>query len=489
MPHDEYMKTEEGRRSQQAFQQWGDWVQGGGRAYGDAVPYRTGGGFPTPPNPYADVQDLMKQYPGVDPNELRRYKKQTEQARLDEAADRFRRDSANVAPQYEKNRRAANEASAEAFAQKNEAQYGYRPQGSPGGSTFRPGMAQPIQPQSRGTPYQYNMAGGGMLRPGNGSDFWEDAGPTEENPYEVDWGGAITAEDAKHVIGGPGRTQTVADWKQSQQRIQQRQAGIASIRDEFPGIDDAMAARILDQRETQRNADGAARATRELQQGMGDQFGRGRPSPGNAQPPALPLRDGMRGAPSGQSGPPARTYDWAKGGVQLMGAGGMKPPPDFAIRTPQLLGPRSSPQDGPEFAPLPYERFTGTKGPSPLSQLASPPPSGGGVASPKSHFTQNLTMAPTSGYSPSPAPWQPPRPEVPADWWMPPAPPGWGGSQPQGGQAPRPQFPQQAQVDPAAKANWAQKHQQAIASPANQKWLKSLSPANRKAYGLMQGMY
>lgn len=131
-------------------------------------------------DPYADIRDLMEQYPGVDPNELRRFKEMQRQAQLADAADRFRQDQAAVAPPYERARQEQNQAMAEQFAQKNQQQYGYRPMGSPGGSTYKPGMAQPIQPQSQGTPYgstgasaqpsqataaQSGQAGGGKVMP------------------------------------------------------------------------------------------------------------------------------------------------------------------------------------------------------------------------------------------------------------------------------------------------------------------------------------
>lgn len=156
-----------------------------GGTYGDAIPYR-----PRPPaDPYADVRELMAQYPGVDPNELRRFRDQQRQAERDDAANRFRQDSAAVAPEYERRRQAANQASAEAMARSQRPGYGTTRQGGMAGdmaswgsreaaqsalggggvvqfgpgswggaggerpAPFRPGMAQPIQTQSYGTPY------------------------------------------------------------------------------------------------------------------------------------------------------------------------------------------------------------------------------------------------------------------------------------------------------------------------------------------------
>lgn len=119
------------------------------------------GGRGAPANPYADVQDLMQLYPGVDPNELRRFRQQQEQAMLGEAADRFRADSAAVAPEYEKRRVEGNRAAAEAFAKKPGQQFGQPgPQGGriPQQGMFRPGMAQPIQPPPQGTPYGWQPA-------------------------------------------------------------------------------------------------------------------------------------------------------------------------------------------------------------------------------------------------------------------------------------------------------------------------------------------
>jgi hypothetical protein len=66
-----------------------------------------------PADPYSDVRDMMQQYPGVDPNELRRLRDRQGQAQRDNAADRFRQDIAKVAPPYERNRVAANQASAD----------------------------------------------------------------------------------------------------------------------------------------------------------------------------------------------------------------------------------------------------------------------------------------------------------------------------------------------------------------------------------------
>jgi hypothetical protein len=68
---------------------------------------------------------------------------------------------------------------------------------------------------------------------------------------------------------------------------------------------------------------------------------------------------GGYGQPPAQSGPPARTYDWAKGGVQPMGGGGMKPPASLPQPRPydvisgglQPIGPRPAPQAGGFAAP------------------------------------------------------------------------------------------------------------------------------------------
>jgi hypothetical protein len=83
-----------------------------------------------PEDPYSDVRELMAQYPGVDPNELRRFREQMAARERDNAADRFRQDSAAVAPDYERRRREANAASAASFADRQRAAYG---QPRPGG--------------------------------------------------------------------------------------------------------------------------------------------------------------------------------------------------------------------------------------------------------------------------------------------------------------------------------------------------------------------
>jgi hypothetical protein len=77
-------------------------------------------------------------------------------------------------------------------------------------------------------------------------------------------------------------------------------------------------------------------------------------SPGMAQPIQPPSQGTPYGQPPGQSGPPARTYDWAKGGVQPASAPVQGPavrPYDFARGGPQLLGKPPAPQAGGFAAP------------------------------------------------------------------------------------------------------------------------------------------
>lgn len=76
-----------------------------------------GGGYPPintlaprqPPNPYSGLEDLRDMYFGVSPDELRRLQGRMDQARRDDAANRYRQDMERYAPQYEQNRRAENQ--------------------------------------------------------------------------------------------------------------------------------------------------------------------------------------------------------------------------------------------------------------------------------------------------------------------------------------------------------------------------------------------
>lgn len=163
----------------------------GASPFGGALgnPPRLGGRRPSD-DPYADVRELMQQYPGVDPNELRRFRDQLQQAERDDAAERFRRDSASVAPEYERQRRAANQESAEAMRQSLQPQ-----QGGYGARAFSPGMAQPIQPQSYGTPYG---------APSPWGPAWFGGGQEAQNaaPAQVPQGGG---QPPKYQAGPGGR--------------------------------------------------------------------------------------------------------------------------------------------------------------------------------------------------------------------------------------------------------------------------------------------
>ena len=96
MPHDQYMKTDEGKRSQQAFLNWGNWDRTG----------MSGGSAPQSQKPSWQKQDGSFDYMGW-MNSPGRYSPDAQQA--------------------------------------------WQQAGSP--KSFRPGQAQPIQPQSQGTPY------------------------------------------------------------------------------------------------------------------------------------------------------------------------------------------------------------------------------------------------------------------------------------------------------------------------------------------------
>lgn len=79
----------------------------GGRPWNDVPP---GGFMPRQPaDPYAGLEDLRDTYPGVSPDELRRLRDRMDQSRRDDAANRYRQDMDQYAPQYERNRRAENQ--------------------------------------------------------------------------------------------------------------------------------------------------------------------------------------------------------------------------------------------------------------------------------------------------------------------------------------------------------------------------------------------
>lgn len=154
----------------------------GGQPWGDVLPP----GRRRDADPYADIRDLMEQYPGVDPAALRRHKANMERERLNEAADRFRNDSRQYDPETVRNERMRRQAEQNDREQRDGANRYYEQQrreservvpppsqprppvgvsprpinGSPPGGNyggpprlFQPGMAQPVPPPSQGTPY------------------------------------------------------------------------------------------------------------------------------------------------------------------------------------------------------------------------------------------------------------------------------------------------------------------------------------------------
>lgn len=92
---------------------------------------------------YDDIADLMQQYPGVDPESLRRYRENQKRAEAEDAAKRFSEDSQQYDPEYRRKAERARRADELAREQEQFAEQWKNSQ---------PGRAQPIQPQSQGTP-------------------------------------------------------------------------------------------------------------------------------------------------------------------------------------------------------------------------------------------------------------------------------------------------------------------------------------------------
>lgn len=118
-------------------------------------------------NPWAGVEDLRDKYPGVFPDDLRRFKANAERARLDEAADRFRRDSRAVDPYLRTQDRMRQEATGNDREQRELAE---RWNNSPAGQQPLPvpRFGNPAPPPPRGfggTPWR-GAPGGFDPRPG-----------------------------------------------------------------------------------------------------------------------------------------------------------------------------------------------------------------------------------------------------------------------------------------------------------------------------------
>lgn len=174
-----------------------------------------------------------------------------------------------------------------------------------------PGMAQPIQPPSQGTPYGVTPDKPGMAQPpGSRVDDWRQSDAYRQYQQGVGSGPRSTVVGKSSdgsMFGYQAEARAYDAWRQGQPQ-----------------------------------APAAPSQPHVLYSPTGQNMGGG----GYGQPPA-------------QSGPPARTYDWAKGGVQPMGGGGMKPPASLPQPRPydvisgglQPLGPRPAPQAGGFAAP------------------------------------------------------------------------------------------------------------------------------------------
>lgn len=193
------------------WQQYNDWLQNSpeGQQYAQYInqasagiptgvshspPMPTPGGFrPRESDPYADVRDLMQRYPGVDPAELRRFRENQRRAAAEGAASRFREDSQQYDPEYRREadrRRRADELARE---QKQLAEQWKNSQ---------PGRAQPIRPQSQGTPLRPPVAASpaapGSL-PGSGGQP-----PQKDFGHQYyPWAGATRAPGQPLNRGGP----------------------------------------------------------------------------------------------------------------------------------------------------------------------------------------------------------------------------------------------------------------------------------------------
>jgi hypothetical protein len=179
------------------------------------------------------------------------------------------------------------------------------------------------------------------------------------------------------------------------------------------------------------------------------QAGRSRWGMGSAQPIPPQSQGTPYGGPPSQSQMKSSPGPQAGGGLRAWGdpsnpSGPGYQPGGMFNHAPILPVPQQQPS--PAGGQSPWGGF-------PLPQNNNPVPSFGGG------FGGGM---PGGGFGGS---WAPPpsRPNVP---------PGWQPASPGGGQR-----------------AWQQQHQQAVASPANQRWLGSMTPANRQVYSLLQGLY
>lgn len=351
-----------------------------------------------------------------------------------------------------------------------------------GQASFRPGMAQPIQPQSTGTPYgrPVNMGGAYGGQPSSDMASWSTRGAAS-----AAIGGRPVAQYGPGSYGGARGenpfsgiqpfTQTLnTPYGQMDpgQYYQQRDAFIQSANNQMGQY---MPGGQSHGQQPQFNPQQMwGQAGQMVQQGW-------------QNPMAQPGTDSLFAAGTSPAYAAAHPDDGP-----FMGGG--TPNGRYMNSTPEYMAahPDTTPWRNPD----------GSWRPSLDDALPFPPNAGGGMgwndvapvgrpggASPYPNVPIPY-MEPNGGYRPGMGPgWEQDAPPRATPYYL----PGESGNRQLGTMEQMPRLPDRPRAPEAppvqTRSEWTAAHEGRINSPENRRWLRSQTPANRRAYRALQGLY